>query len=438
MFDINNFLRAIIFPAQLVVLLLVATTASAEAPSPIDLTEAAAAFAEARAVTDKDGGHLWGMALYGPMFFVDPATRAVVANVPDLQGVLHKDGDLYVGILPDSVIVSDSPAEWGGKRWTMLRWPLTDDTNSRRVAFAHELFHRIQPALHLDAPDMPNLQLDTLEGRISIQLEWRALAVALATSGPAQTQAIRDALAFRAHRHALFPGADVTERSLEIAEGVPEFTGVAVASPDVYAARWRTIAKLSDPDPSKTFVRFFAYISGPAYGLLLDERVPGWRKKLTATSDLGLLLASTAHGPVPDDTAKRAEVYGESTIRIAETDRAVKADEEKARYRALLVDGPTLLVPRVDNFRFSFRPSAIISLGSAGAVNPIFHVTDSWGTLDVTGGALVPTDFNSATVAAPSDIKGPHVQGPGWTLDLAPGWQIVPATKPGSYTVRKE
>jgi hypothetical protein len=78
------------------------------------------------------------------------------------------------------------------------------------------------------------------------------------------------------------------------------------------------------------------------------------------------------------------------------------------------------------------------TLSDAGTVYTTFHVVSGWGTLDVKAGALVPTDFSRATVAAPSDTKGPHIAGPGWTLDLAPGWTVVPAAKSGSYTVKQE
>ena len=74
------------------------------------------------------------MKFYGATFFVDPVSRFTVANEPDPNGVLHADGDLYVGTLPQSVTVSNTPVEWEGKRWTMLMWPyIPDDTNTRRV-----------------------------------------------------------------------------------------------------------------------------------------------------------------------------------------------------------------------------------------------------------------------------------------------------------------
>jgi hypothetical protein len=66
-----------------------------------------------------------------------------------------------------------------------------------------------------------------------------------------------------------------------------------------------------------------------------------------------------------------------------------------------------------------------VGLGDSGSVYPTFHVTDSWGTLDVKDGVLVPTDFSRATVAAPKSTEGAYIEGPGWTLDLAPGWRVV-------------
>jgi hypothetical protein len=422
-------------------LMFVGAIASAAPPasSPIDITQAKAAFAEAEAVSNKEGGRLWGKKLYGGLFFVDPETRAVVANEPDPDGVLHAANGVYVGTLPKEIIVSNAPVEWQGKRWTMLIWPtIPTVTIDRRITFAHELFHRIQPGLGLMAQDSLNLQLDTPEGRLWLQLEWRALAAALAKEGPAQTQAIRDALNFRSHRHELFAGSAQTEASLEIAEGVPEYTGTIAGEPDRDSARWRTIGKLTDPDQNITFVRSFAYTSGPPYGLLLDERLPGWRTRLSAQSDLSALLASTLPPLATVSAEARAPFYGAGAIRIVEAERAQKAEAAKARYRARLVEGPTLLLPGGHKFAFSFNPSTLISLGDANTVYPTFHATAEWGTLDVTDGVLVPTDFSSATVAAPKGIQGPHLEGPGWTLDLEAGWSVVLGPRAGSYTVAKK
>ena len=419
--------------AALAALALLCATANAE---PMTAAQAKKRFAEAKAVSDSEGGRLWGERLYGAMLLVDPETRATIANEPDAQGVLHASDGVYVGKLPGSVIISNAPTEWEGKRWTMLMgFTIPDDTVSRRITFAHEMFHRIQPSLHLMAQDTPNPQLDTIEGRVWLRLEWRALAAALIESGAAQDSALRDAIAFRDHRHALFPNSKAAEASLEIAEGVPEFTGVMAGEADVHAARWHAAAKLANPDTSISFVRSFSYTSGPGYGLLLDERAPDWRKTLNEQSDLGDLLAATLRKSKSVDIEARAALYGASEIRSAERDRAALAEAEKARYRALLIDGPILALPAPG--QFSFNPSTLVSLGDAGNVYPTFHAVAPWGTLDVKAGVLVAGDFSHATVAAPTKTSGQHLEGPGYTIDLAPGWKLMPAAKAGSFALQK-
>jgi hypothetical protein len=168
---------------------------------------------------------------------------------------------------------------------------------------------------------------------------------------------------------------------------------------------------------------------------LLDERLPGWRTKLTAQTDLGELLGSTLKGNVTVSAQARDRYYGASEIRLAEGDRAARADAEKARYRALLIDGPTLVVPELG--QFSFNPNALISLDDAGTVYPTLHAVAAWGTLDVKDGVLVPRDRDGAILAAPEGTSGAHLEGPGWTIDLATGWSLVPGPRPGSYVLRK-
>jgi hypothetical protein len=414
-----------------------ALIASAAHPEPaLDIAQAKTLFAEARAASDKDSGRLWGERLYGKILFVDPQAGFAIANEADAGGVLHLDDGVYAGKLPKDVIISNAPTEWEGARWTMLMvGTIPDNRIDRDVTLAHEMFHRIQPGLHLMADDAPCLHLDTTEGRVWMQLEWRALAAALIEAGPAQTTAIHDALAFRAWRQSHFAGAGKAEASQEIAEGVPEFTGVMTGEPDVQAARWRAAARLARPDTSISLVRSFAYTSGPGYGLLLDERSPGWRSRIDAESDLAAMLGATLAAQEPVSAEARATLYGVSEIRAMEADRTAKGEAEKARYRALLVTGPTLTTPQPGNF--SFNPSTLVSLGDGYTVYPTFHAVAKWGTLDVKDGVRVPIDFSTTTLAAPKDVKGPHLEGPGWTIDLAEGWTIVPGEKPGSFALRR-
>jgi hypothetical protein len=338
--------------------------------------------------------------------------------------------------MPKDMLPANTAFDWHGKRWTMLQWPVWGGRQERARLLAHELFHRIQPALRLHPNDVPNPHLDTLEGRLWLQLEWRALAAALTSSGKARTDAIRDALAFRARRAVLFAGAAEHERGLELNEGVAEYTGIRVAAADTASAHWIAAGKLLG-SKEQTWVRSFPYVSGPAYGLLLDDLAPGWRAKLTEKADLSVVLASALPKGAAADAVARAKRYGEAELRLIETERAVEHEAVRKAYRAKLVDGPVLVLPNLgQHFNVSFDPRELVPLDAAGTVYPTITVSDDWGSLSVKEGALLSPNWQRIAVSAPADGKSPA--GAGWKLDLAQGWELVPADKPGSFTVKKD
>ena len=357
------------------------------------------------------------------MIFVDPTTSDAISNEPDQLGTFKKVGEVYQGRLPDTVQIANTALEWEGKRWTMVQWPLPQSRLARQRLLAHEMFHRIQPPLRLPISDSPNEHLDSVEGRIWTLLEWRALAAALTSSSQqSRDRAVSDALLFRRHRRELFPNAASSERMLELSEGLAEYTGVAVGEPDQTSAHWYAISRLADPSSSQSLVRSFAYTSGPAYGLLLDEERPGWRKELSAHSDLSSLLESTSLA-VSISLEERATVYGAASIRIQEIERKEKSDLLKAKYRAALVTGTTLTLPILDKMNFSFDPGELTPLAE-GMVYPTLHASDEWGSIEVTQGALVSFQKHFLRVAGPANGVDGTFTGPGWMLKLAPGWRI--------------
>ncbi len=257
--------------------------------APIDLDLAARYFQEADRICKQDDGKLWGISLCGPMLFVNRATRRVAASQEDSEGRLKKSGEVFVGVLPADVTTANTSMEWAGVHWTMILWPRPQDQFDRDQLMMHELWHRVQGKLGLSSAGPPNNHLDTNEGRLWLQLEWRALARALTKEGPARRTAIRDALIFRLYRRPLFPDAASEEWALEMHEGLAEYTGVKLSGrPDLdqYCAQ-----KLKTAANDDTLVRSFAYASGPAYGLLMDDVGVDWRKNLNEKKDLGVLLS---------------------------------------------------------------------------------------------------------------------------------------------------
>src|SRR5271165_5577948 len=259
----------------------------------IDLRQASQYFAEMKAASGRDSGHLWGHALYGPMLFVDPDTQFAVANQRDGQGKLTPQGDVFIGTVPPDLGVANTSLNWAGVTWTLVTWPLPEHRRDRVRLMAHESFHRVEPQLGIQpAGDVLNSQLDTRDGRTWLQLEFRALERALWANGLERRDAIGDALYFRAYRHSLFPGSGPRESALEMNEGLAEYTGVMLASQSTGEAMGLAEVTLPLAPERSSFVRTFAYVTGPSYGYLLDQSGQSWRSKLQAGSDLSQILAA--------------------------------------------------------------------------------------------------------------------------------------------------
>jgi hypothetical protein len=414
--------------------------------TPIDTSVAYQYFREARSACDRDGGKLWGVPLCGPILFVDPGTRMVAANQSDLEGLLVKKGEVFVGRLPDQQPIANAAINWGGVKWAMIIWPfMTNDEFQRVKLITHESFHRIQNDLKFPVAGTNNNHLDSQDGRIWLQLEWRALRQALISKGAARRRAIKDALTFRNHRRSLFPKAESSERALEMHEGLAEYTGFKLSAKANTELIDHLTKQIDRAAGRPTFVGYFAYASGPAYGVLLDAAGANWLKGLTPQNDLGELLQGSLKIKLSPDLKARAEKqasrYGGEALRLAESEREARRQKQIAEYRRRFVDGPTLLIPLTDKRRVALNSSNIVPLEGVGTVTPTATVTDEWGILEVSNGALMIHNEGGRVikvyVSIPADLNARPLTGDGWTLKLESGWVVAPGQRQGDYILKR-
>src|SRR5688572_15534807 len=265
------------------VLACVAIGQAPPAVAQVDQQRAQEFFGDVQAVCEREGKRLWGMSMCGPMVIADLRTQTIATSQPAPEGPRPRG----LGIL-------NAPIEWGGVTWAAYMWDTLASATPRtaRSILLHELFHGIvQRKLGLAASELLNEHLDALDGRYWLRLECRALARALRQSGELRTAAVRDALAFRQARRTLYSGSAEKERALEINEGVASYTGVAAAADSEADAIAGALDALAGAETGESFVRTFAYFTGPAYGVLLDASSPGWRQRVRNTDDFAALLA---------------------------------------------------------------------------------------------------------------------------------------------------
>ena len=410
-----------------------------EMPQGIDLKLAAQYFNEAEAIFKQDGGKLWGHSLAGPIMFAHPKTRQIVTNVPDTQGKLKKKDGLYIGRLSETTLTANTSTEWGGVTWAMLIWPLPENKYDRAALMVHESWHRIQKTIGFSGANSDSGHLDSKDGRVWLRFEWRALEKALTSTGGERRVAIQDALVFRFYRHTLFEKAAEAESKMEMHEGLAEYTGLRLSGRSRTEMQLHAAKKLiKQPELLPTFVRSFAYLTGPAYGLLLDETASDWRQGLTESDNLGKLLANAIEFEFPADLKESAlnstEKYDGVNLFASEEQRDKQQKAQIAQYRKQLIEGPVLILP-LKRVQISFDPSAQVPLGEQGRVYPKVKIKDIWGVIDVTNGALISFKDMRATVSARSSQAAHLFQGEGWTLSLVDDWKMVPGVRSGDFTL---
>ncbi|MBC9914382.1 hypothetical protein [Chitinophaga varians] len=404
-------------------------------------TQAQHAFQEA-AIATKKQQRLWGIDLYGPMLLVNPATRELYANMPDSSGKLQKQGAVYTGKLPSKINIANTSLYWEGRSWAMVQLPLPTDKDDRINLIAHELFHRAQPTLHFNTTDPTNNHLDKKDGRIYLRLELAALQQALAATTPAaRQQHLLHAMTFRHYRYELYPGADTTENALELHEGMAEFTGMMVCNRDKATAIKHFDKSLYDfVHYYPTFVRSFAYQTIPMYGYMLSQAKPGWNRQLNSQSKLTPLIVQAFKLAIPADVKSAAATYAREyegdAVALEEAAREKRIQEQIAAYTQLFIKQAHTEL-RLEKMNISFNPGNIVPIDGYGTVYPTMRISDAWGILTVTEGALMSTQWDKVSVGLPQNISDQLVTGQGWKLELNKGY-LLEKNAAGNYALKKQ
>lgn len=402
--------------------------AALPAAAQVDQQRAQEYFKEVQALCERDGGRLWGVSLCGPMVIFDRRTQTIATSQPAPEGPR-----------PQLLGLVNGPVEWDGTTWAAYMWDdvVNRTPRDRKELFLHERFHVVQPTLGLGAPALATEHLDAVGGRYWLRLEWRALARALRESGEPRNLAVRDALAFRLARRMLYPASVEDERAQEITEGLAAYTGTVLAAQSAADAIVSALDLLATAEAEESFVRTFAYKTGPAYGLLLDASSPGWTRRVRGTDDLAtLLMHAIAVQPATDATAS-ATRYGGAEIRASEQQREQERQQRLAELRQRFVEGPVLRIPGGGSGMSDSRGAVVIPGVGTVYFGP-FRASGDWGTLEAEKGVLVASDGGSRRLAAPARPDGAAIAGDGWTFKAAPGWVVREGSRRGDYEVVRQ
>ncbi len=381
---------------------------------------------------------LWNIDLYGPILLVDPNTRIVYSNFPDSAGILKPDGEIFSGTLPNNINFANTALYWSGKSWAMIMLPLPENKLERLDLLSHELFHRSQPALGFKMSNPANSHLDQKEGRVYLRLELEALRQALIAKSKSEiNRNLTNAVYFRNHRYSVYKDAKASENSLELNEGLASYTGIFMSGRDNNQLEEYFENKITAFQNYPTFVRSFAYLTTPLYGILLSRSDKYWNRQTDSNTNLTDFFIKSFNLKIPDTIGEEImNQYGLPGINTSENKREERIKQLILEYKAKFIEQPHLEI-RFEKMSVSFDPRNIMPIEGFGTVYPTLRVSDNWGILTVTDGALLGTNWDKITVSEPTLISKDKVAGKGWTIDLNSGYIVEKNSTDKNYSLKK-
>ena len=369
------------------------------------MEKAAPCFENLKKVSDADNGKLWGKTLYGPTMFVDVQTRNLVANQQNKENSFEQKGDLFFGQLPEDIIIANTSISYCGEDWTCVIW---DDSRDQH--------------------------LDETEGELQLKLELGILKDLLQNDSKDLTEGLRDAMTVRKYRQTMFPNGN--ENQFECHEGMAEYTAFKLLplDNDNEAIRKGLVAAaITKGMDGSGFGNSFAYLTGPAYGLLIDEMIPDWRNGIRSGKTIPDVISTVI--PVPDtiDNAKMERIsarYNLTDYLNKERSRLEARDKEDAELRDRFSESKWLVIPN-DNINFGFNPSErLVAYDTIGVICNTMQLRGSFGTLEVGNGIMRTHNWSSFIIPYSED----HCDA---KISLNPGYAIEPVDEK-SFTIVKK
>jgi hypothetical protein len=386
--------------------------------------------------------NLWEIDLYGPILFVDPTTREVYSNFADDNNILKPYGVIFKGKLPTEINIANTAMNWNGKRWAMVMLPLSENKHERLDLLSHELFHRAQPTLGFDLGHSDNNHLNDKNGRMFLRLELEALQMALKSidAGDYKVHLV-NAMIFRRYRHELYPLSAQSENILELNEGVATYTGIAMSGRNDNEVKDHFISSLEMFNNYPTFVRSFAYVTTPIYGYILSRTNKDWNKHVKNETNLTDYFKQSFNLSLPTDVKLAAlsaqNQYNGIAIANEENEREEAINKQISEYKSRFIEQPHLQI-KLQKMSISFDPRNLVPIDGHGTVYPTLRLTDIWGVLKASNGALIGVKWDRVTVCAPTEISEGKISGNGWEIELNKDYVLIQNAEDFNYSIIKK
>jgi hypothetical protein len=425
---------------KLILLLFLAGCKGQEDNSYLTPEKARQYFNKVEEACNRDNGKLWGKNLYGPMMFVDRATRKITANKPDSKGILKEKDGIYTGYYPKELIINNVPVTFGGTFFALVPLPGEEDEFRIISRSIHSLFHCFQESAGYKSSSFNISIMDQKNARLWVKLEWKALRKAISSDGPEKNLAIRDALIFRGSNRESYQNYALDENRFENYEGLATFTFMMLSTNSQEEYKTRLFEYLDRIYSFPSYSRSYGFIHGALYATLLYQKGFDFTAVRTADADMGQIVRDLYQIQLPevcrDVAGSIALNYDFEKIMQEETERDAQIRERIHRQTGDFTEKPVVFF-ELESPSFDFEPEDIHPVDTLGTIYSKIRILDNWGKLTVDkGGCLVSNNFKYLRVTAKGYKEDKNrIEGEGWHLILNDNWELVQVDQ--NYLVRK-
>ncbi|MDD4747507.1 MAG: hypothetical protein PHW19_09505 [Salinivirgaceae bacterium] len=358
--------------------------------------------------------NIWGISLSTPIIVVVPENEQIITN--QRVAGLKKYKNVYYGENKEILSGGCGVKKWLNKNWAFFTYPFPTEDSSRFSLFFHECFHCIQDSLQLKGLWTNCSHLNELSARVLLKLEIKALQVSLRKEGSLVD--LKNALCFRQERYLLHKNARKDETSIEILEGLAEYTGNRLTG---YSSS--DVVKYID-QKSEYNAQSFAYLTGLLYGYILDYSSIDWKKTITINDNFLEFTANAFNIKLPDSISafnkKNKYLYGYKEILQNEKVKTDSMESLQNKYLTVFWKNPVLEIETKTCTNVVFRSDTIVPFREGKVYNKV-KITGNWGQINIEGEVFLG---NKILVTEPKTINGSNIKGNGWNLQLNENWQI--------------
>jgi len=402
--------------------------------------KASAYFKSIEEICNIDNGRLWGKNLYGPAMFIDRASRRIIANQQDDDGILKGKEGIYTGVYPKELIISNSPAEFGGTLFAIIPLPDEEDDYRIKARSLHSLFHLFQKTKWDINPNFNTINMDEKEARLWLKLEWKALRKAIYSEGNDRKLSVRDALIFRGARRELYPRFASDENRFETYEGMSTFTYTILCTNSCEEFKERLFEAFDRIYSMQSYARSYGFVHGAMYASLLYDIGFNLHSMHTDNFDPGNAVKEQYNIELPEicrDVAGSLAVNYEIDIINREEEKRLSDIEESIHKQLSIFTEKPVVFLELESPYFDFEPEDIHSLDTMGTLYNTIRVSDNWGKLTVDkGGCLVSNNLKYLRITARGfKAEKNHVYGEGWHLMMISDYQLIRVEQ--NYILRK-